>query len=34
VVVPVIVAIGALIVRLPRHDTPDTHGEAHLVNEA
>ena len=34
IVIPVIVAIGALVVRLPRHDTPDAHGDAHLVNEA
>ncbi len=34
IVIPVVVAIGALIVRLPHHGAPDTHGEAHLVNEA
>lgn len=34
VAIPVVVALGALIVRLPHHGTPDTQGEAHLINEA
>lgn len=34
IVIPVVVAVGALIVRLPQHDIPDAQGEAHLVNES
>ena len=33
IVIPVVVALGALIVRLPRHGQPDAQGEAHLINE-
>ena len=33
IVIPVVVALGALIVRLPHHGQPDAQGEAHLINE-
>jgi MFS family permease len=33
VAIPVVVALGALIVRLPRHGTPDSGGQAHLIQE-
>jgi len=33
IVIPVVVALGALIVRLPRHGTPDSGGRAHLIQE-
>ncbi len=33
IVIPVVVALGALIVRLPRHGTPDSGGQAHLIQE-
>ena len=34
ITIPVVVIIGALIVRLPRHTTPDAQGEAHVVTDA
>lgn len=33
VALPVLVAFGALLVRLPHHGKPDAQGEAHLIHK-